>query len=131
MTFADNAASGVCLAPSCFFLVFSATGFLGEDFEGDSELESEDSDEVAEEASEAADMEAEGFLESPLMVAEESEEGACTSAGGCPLVLARTADFADGTWAGASKLESESDAEAEADSLLSDTGAGLTVGFGA
>jgi len=122
--FADSTARGVCLAPSCFFLFFCTAGFSGEDSKGDSESGS-DSDEVAEEGSEAEDIETEGFFESPLIVADESEEAAWTGDAGCALALIGTSNFGAEAEMGASDLESDS--EEEADSLLSDTGAGLTT----
>src|SRR2546423_15288435 len=130
VAFADSAASGVCLAPSCFLFAFCAAGFLEEDLGAVSELDSGESDEVAEDGSEAEDMDAEGFLESPLIVADESD-GAWTSAGGAVVLEWSSVIVVN---AGAAESESESDPaddadeddeEEEATTLLPDTRAAL------
>lgn len=69
--------------------------------------EPEDSEEVAEEGSEAEHMEAEGFFESPLIVAEESEEAAWTIDAGCEVDLGAIAGFTVEVGAGASEPESD------------------------
>ena len=120
MAFADSAASAVCLAPLCFFSSFGTSGFFGEP-----DLEVEDSDEVAEERSEAEDIETEGFFESPLIVADESEDGAWTSDGGCAVVLVETLAFCVEAGRGEWESESDSDAEEEVDSPPSDRGTAL------
>ena len=119
------------MAPSCFFLVFGPVGFWEDDRGTDLASESEDSEEVVEEGSEAEDMEAEGFFESPLIVAEESEEAAWTIDAGCEVDLGAIAGFTVQVGAGASEPESDSDSDSdsdsEADSLLPATAAWLTV----
>jgi hypothetical protein len=125
VAFADCAASGVCLAPLCFFLNFGTSGFFGDNPAGEPDLEVEDSDEVAEERSEAEDIETEGFFESPLIVADESEDGAWTSDGGCAVVLVGTLAFCVEAGRGELESESDSDAEEEVDSPPSDRGTAL------
>lgn len=115
------------MAPSCFFLVFGPVDFWEDGRGTDSASESEDSEEVAEEGSEAEDMEAEGFFESPLIVAEESEEAAWTIDAGCEVDLGAIAGFTVEVGAGASEPGSDSDSDSDADSPLPATAAWLTV----
>jgi hypothetical protein len=106
-------------------LTFGTSGVFGDNLAIEPGLEVEDSDEVAEERPEAEDIKTEGFFESPLIVADESDDGAWTRGGGCAVVLVGTLAFC--IEAGTGESESDSDAEGEEDSLLFDRGTASTI----
>lgn len=121
MALADNTASGVCFAPSCFLAGFVVAAFLDDGSPEVPESGPEDADEVADERSEAEDKDMDGFLESPLIVADESDDGTWTSDAGREVGLVRTSDFTVEVGGGDADAESDVD---ESDSLLSDPVAG-------
>jgi len=105
-------------------LTFGTSAFFGDNLAVEPGFEVEDSEEVAEERPEAEDIETEGFFESPLIVADESDDGAWTRDGGCAVVFGGTLAFC--IEAGMGESESDSDAEEDDDSLLFDRGTAST-----